>query len=128
MIPMGSDELVVLFLLLLVGMIYAACGALLYKYPPKNINHFFGYRTGRAMKDQRSWDFAQVYSGKMMIYWGMVTMVLGFAVWMVFPDDIMIACIVVILQTVLIFPAIIATERKLKMMQEEPYHKYYNKY
>ena len=114
---MGSDELIVLLLLLLVGALYAVCGALMYKAPPGKINHFFGYRTRKAMKDQASWDFAQKYSGRMMVYWGIITMALGLSVWMVFPDDLMIASMVMIAQTALIIPAIIATERKLKMMQ-----------
>jgi len=115
---MGTDEFWVLILFLLVGSIYLVCGALLYKAPPGRINHFMGYRTGRSMRDQRSWDFAQKYSGKMMIYAAVVAMAMGISVWMVFPDDALVACIVVIPQTLTIIPVITITESKLKGMQK----------
>jgi uncharacterized membrane protein len=30
-----------------------------YKFPPKKINTFYGYRTSRSMKSQERWNFAQ---------------------------------------------------------------------
>lgn len=38
-----------------------------YLFPPKGINSTYGYRTSRAMKSQKNWDFAQKYSGKVML-------------------------------------------------------------
>ena len=115
---MGSLELLVLMLFLTVGLIYLACGAFMYKIPPGKINHIMGYRTGRSMKDQRSWDFAQKYSGKLMIYAGIISMAMGLSVWMVYPDDGLVACIVMIPQTLTIMPVITFTEGKLKRMQQ----------
>ena len=40
--------------------------------PPKEISSTFGYRTKRSMKNQDTWDFAQLYSGKVCWTWGWV--------------------------------------------------------
>jgi len=115
---MGALELLTLFLFLLTGLIYLACGALMYKAPPGKINYFMGYRTSRSMRDQRSWDFSQKYSGKMMMYAAVVSIAMGISVWMVYPDDVLVACLVMLVQTVTIIPAIMVTESKLKQMQK----------
>ena len=40
------------------------------KKPPKEINGLYGYRTPRAMKNQKIWEYAQVYSAKVMMKYG----------------------------------------------------------
>jgi len=115
---MGADELWVLILFLLAGLIYLICGAIFYKVSPKKINYFVGYRTRRSMNDQRSWDFAQKYSARLMVFAGIVSMAMGLSFWMVFPDDVMVACIVMIPQLAMIIPVIAFTEVKLKRMQQ----------
>lgn len=40
----------------------------------KTINGIIGYRTYRAMKNQRNWDYAQQYSGRCFIYMGVATL------------------------------------------------------
>lgn len=39
-------------------------GRELERNPPKEINSGYGYRTNWSMKSKLTWDFAQVYSGK----------------------------------------------------------------
>jgi uncharacterized membrane protein len=41
--------------------------------PPRRINSWYGYRTKRSMKNQRTWDFAQQYSTTRILY---VTLIL----------------------------------------------------
>ena len=41
-------------------------GFIFKKNPPKSINWFYGYRTFRSMKDQKSWDYANKKMGE---YW-----------------------------------------------------------
>lgn len=41
----------------------------------KRINHFLGYRTSTSMKNQETWEFAQVYSGKVMWKLGLISLV-----------------------------------------------------
>jgi len=45
--------------------------------PPKTINHFYGYRTRRSMKNQQIWDYANKISSNMLIYAGVVTCIFG---------------------------------------------------
>jgi len=33
--------------------------AIVYFFPPKEINKYYGYRSKQSMKNQRNWDFAQ---------------------------------------------------------------------
>ena len=40
------------------------------KDPPREINMGNGYRTNRSMKNQETWDFAQLYCGKVWWKWG----------------------------------------------------------
>ena len=37
------------------------------RYPPKEINHYYGYRTKGSMKNQETWDFAQQYSSSLLL-------------------------------------------------------------
>ena len=44
--------------------------------PPKERNYVFGYKSSKAFKSQRNWDFAQRYSGKLgMRIYGTVTLI-----------------------------------------------------
>lgn len=60
-----------------VGAISIVTGFILLKYPPKNINFLYGYRTKNSMKSKEIWDFAQTYSAKLMIKGGFFFIVLG---------------------------------------------------
>lgn len=39
---------------------------------PKNINHYFGYRTFMSMKNKDTWDFAHHYCGKIWLICGLI--------------------------------------------------------
>ena len=52
------------------GVIFIVMGYFMSKKPPKEINGLYGYRTPRAMKNQKIWDYAQVYSAKVMMKYG----------------------------------------------------------
>jgi uncharacterized membrane protein len=52
------------------GLIFMVMGYIMRKKPPKEINGLYGYRTPRAMKNQKIWDYAQVYSAKVMMKYG----------------------------------------------------------
>lgn len=66
---------------LLGGFVFIVAGFIMFKFPPKKINHFYGYRTKSSMKNQSRWDFAQRYSSKEMMKLGfvlMMTSIIGF--------------------------------------------------
>ena len=58
------------FMPLLVGGIFVLAGFLMYTFPPNEINPLYGYRTNSSMKSKERWDFAQIYSAKVMIFCG----------------------------------------------------------
>ncbi len=61
-----------------VGAAFFLGGILMQRYPPKAINHFYGYRTPRSMKSQERWEYAQQYSAKLLIRSGLMLFALSF--------------------------------------------------
>ena len=59
------------------GLVFLVAGYIMYKFPPKNINYLYGYRTGTSMKSQERWDFAQRYSALQMVRGGAVLTIAG---------------------------------------------------
>ncbi len=68
MINFTSIELVPAY----VGIAFVLSGLVLYKFPPKKINYFYGYRTPSAMRNQKNWDFSQTYSAIRLIVTGII--------------------------------------------------------
>lgn len=54
----------------LTGAIFIIVALIQLKFPPKKINSLYGYRTKNSMKSQETWDFAQLYSAKLMLRFG----------------------------------------------------------
>ncbi len=52
-------------------------GHILWKYPPKDINAVYGYRTSRSRASQEAWLFAQTYFGKIWFYEGIGLLVVS---------------------------------------------------
>lgn len=63
---------------LLVGGIFALAGFIMLKFPPKKINHLYGYRTSLSMQSQEHWDFAQGIAAKKMIQLGLLIIAFPF--------------------------------------------------
>lgn len=63
---------------LIVPLLMIGVGKMMMKHPPKTINIVFGYRTSRSMKNQETWDFAQVYCGK--LWWKIGWIMLPFSI------------------------------------------------
>ncbi|TDS60202.1 SdpI family protein [Myroides indicus] len=59
-------------ILFFVAFITLISGYLFRFKPPKTINFIYGYRTKRSMSGQEHWDFAHLYSGKLMLILGAV--------------------------------------------------------
>jgi len=64
--------------LVLTGLIFILSGLIMKRYPPRNINHFYGYRTKASMASKERWDFAQEYSSRELIYQGIIMSLLSF--------------------------------------------------
>ncbi len=71
-----------LFLLpALTGPIFIFMGFLLLKKPPKKINNIYGYRSKLSRSSDKNWAFAQTYSAKQMMKWGVIiTICSGFGI------------------------------------------------
>lgn len=109
----------------LMPVIMAALGHFLAAHPPKEPNHFIGYRTPRSMRSLESWKFAQVYSGRKMEWLGLV-MLLPAAVSMIpvinsdeYGISMMMLTVIIIEAAVLIVP-IFLTEKALKEKFGDP--------
>ncbi len=60
-----NDQINPLTLILgVTGLIFYVAGYIQFKYPPKKINHFYGYRTKKSMRSQEVWNYAQTFSAK----------------------------------------------------------------
>lgn len=65
----------VLVFTVLMSVTMLGCGVMLIKSPPTDINAVFGYRTKRSMADQKHWDFAQQYAGRVWVRSGIANAV-----------------------------------------------------
>ena len=61
----SSDHLLSL-ILIISGVIFYLAAFVHKRFPPKQINFFYGYRTRKSMKNIESWNFAQNLSSKKM--------------------------------------------------------------
>jgi len=67
-----------LFLIpVMTGVIFMVAGIIMLKFPPKNINSLYGYRTKNSMKNNERWSFAQKYSAFEMIKLGGLLAICG---------------------------------------------------
>ena len=102
-----------IFVCVLCGLIYIVTGRIVFRYPPKKINDFYGYRTSRSKKSQAHWDFAQKESSKYIIqsgYYCLLTCV-PFILYESGKVEIWIA---IILTTLYPFISLFQTEKALK--------------
>lgn len=72
---------------LLTGIIFIIAGFIMYNFPPKKINMFYGYRSISSMKSQERWDFSQKYSAKELMKFGMITLTFCFFGLLDFPEN-----------------------------------------
>ena len=59
------------------GIVFIILGIWLSKFPPKEINNWFGYRTTQSRKSSKHWQVAQIYAGKLTLVIGCVYIFIG---------------------------------------------------
>ena len=105
---------------LLIPAAMISCGRRFTENPPRKINKGFGYRSNRSMKNQDTWDFAQLYCGKVWWKWGRALIplaVVGQALTLLCPtvDSMCLWSLVpTTAETVVLMVSIIPVERALK--------------
>ena len=103
-----------IILLGITGPLFIVLGWYFAKFPPKKINHFYGYRTSRSMKSQEAWDFAQVYGAKKMVWAGWVMLAVGVMMFpLPFSENVKAVLSVVTTVSVSVW-MIVVTEKALK--------------
>lgn len=103
----------------LTGPILILTGFILKKYPPREINSLYGYRTKSSMKTQDRWDFAQQFSSKeMMALGGILTLscILGIFIQ---PSEIIGTAIGIGFMLLVFILLMIRTERAIKSTFEK---------
>lgn len=55
------------------GPLMLILGYLYKRFPPKKVNHWYGYRTSRSMKSQEAWNCANCYSANAFIIIALLT-------------------------------------------------------
>ncbi|NLZ95640.1 MAG: SdpI family protein [Bacteroidales bacterium] len=100
--------------LFLIALIFIITGFILHKFPPKTINTFYGYRTKRSMRNQNSWNFAQLYSSKLMMQLGLLYALIGLIGFIYKPSETIIAITAIALLIIIAAIIIVKVEKKLK--------------
>lgn len=86
-------------------------GLIVQKFPPKRINHLYGYRTNRSMKNQTIWDAANRYASKVFVRISLYSFLLPIGAYFMFPKYNIL--VTIIGNTVLLLLVIYATEKYL---------------
>lgn len=60
----------ILIIHLITASVLLAASLLMKIWPPKKINHLYGYRSPQSMKNQHNWDLANAYSADLLMYAG----------------------------------------------------------
>ena len=108
-----------LYTLFIIPMLILLIGYFMYKYPPKKINWFIGYRTRKSMKNEEDWKFANRYCGKLWIITGLIMLVVTLMVFGIFYLNIikytenLLAILVLVQVAIIVFPIFIV-ESKIK--------------
>ncbi|WP_338103392.1 SdpI family protein [Methanolapillus millepedarum] len=97
-------------------------GIWMYKFPPKKVNYYMGYRTPRSKRSPEAWREANRYSSKLLVEFSLILIAVTLWLWflkdptdeyaaqMAFIDTFLLLLFMVLL--------IIMTERHLKKMFE----------
>ncbi len=87
-------------------------GWLLKKFPPKKINHLYGYRTQRSMKNQATWEVANTYSSLVFFKVSLYSFFIPVGLYFLYPQ--LKVLITIVTNTLLLLCVIYATEKQLK--------------
>ncbi|WP_121665476.1 SdpI family protein [Mesonia aquimarina] len=100
--------------LFLSGFVFVLLGFIMYKFPPKEINSLYGYRTSKSMESQEKWDFSQRHSAVLLIKTGIIFCLISLLIFFInVSNEVLIIAetLVILIGAVLL---IIITERAIK--------------
>ncbi len=104
------------FINFLTGIIFIVAALVQMKFPPKKINSLYGYRTKNSMKSQEAWDFAQSYSSKLMLIFGVGLCSIAIISNMMFPlkTEYQIVLSILIINVIVVVMIVIVEEELKK--------------
>ncbi len=82
------------------------------RFPPKKINHFYGYRTNRSMKNEHTWKVANDYSMNLSVRLCLYSFLFPVLLYFLYPEYNFL--ITVIVNSLLIISIYWFTEAHLK--------------
>lgn len=98
---------------LLFGPLMLAFSFYYIKYPPKEVNSLYGYRTQRSMRNQDCWEFANRYSAKLMWKTSLLTCVVqAVGILTLSAESVILSAAIVLILG--LFYSIYLTEKALK--------------
>ena len=86
-------------------------------FPPKKINHLYGYRTARSMANETVWEDANNYSMKLGVQLGLWSMLLPLFYYFIWPEQLLL--VTVITHTGLLLLIMVGTERYLNQRYDK---------
>lgn len=72
---MNNNQILFCVSIILISVIFIAIGLFLKKYPPKEINYFYGYRSKKAMKNIEQWNYSQKKAALELIRSGILILI-----------------------------------------------------
>jgi len=103
----------------MVGVIFIVFGFILKKRPPRSVNHLYGYRTPRSMKNETNWAFSQLYAANEMLQLGFILLPIGVVMaFLSIESEFSEAMISIGVLLVLVIRLFIRTERAIKRNEE----------
>ena len=118
---MSSDLTVYLISCLSTPVLLFLISVIFKRFPIKNRNHFWGYRTRRSKSSQAAWDEANRYSFQLLFEFSVALIVLAVLLWGLLASRIGLLNLVWINMAFLftaVGAVIFLTERRLKKMSE----------
>ncbi|MEN0056091.1 MAG: SdpI family protein [Mucilaginibacter sp.] len=111
----------------MIGAISLIMGAILYRYPPKNMNNGYGYRMPSSLKNQQMWEEGNRYSAICMLKGGLVLVVAGLLITFILKEIAiapklrggLTALFLIVSGPIIGLFIIVSTEKHLKIFDKE---------
>ena len=100
------------------GLIFLLAGWIQFRFPPKKINHLYGYRTSTSMRNLEGWAFAQRYSARRMIRLGTAVATLGSLAWLF--DFQSVWAIWIALSVLIVSPLVMMLQIEMELKKRFP--------
>lgn len=109
---------------LAIPIVMIAIGILVRKVPPKTVDKVYGYRTKRAMKDEKSWLIAHRFYAVWVSTYGFLSLLFACGVTFVLKEELpevlaRVSLYVIAIEVVFLLLPILHTESMLKRFQNQ---------